>query len=216
MSEWIVQEMGQSFLEIKHSKFYSLCLSVPDIPMFQDSLVTAKNLHPEATHLIFAYRIREKGKTLLEKFTDGGEPSRTAGFPTLELLRHHNLINTALITLRLFGGVKLGKSNLLRAYLDSAQIAIQNATLELLEQKYLLRLSLTEPQYSLIMKHLKNKPGKEFHFQYIDGFYDFQLSLKESDLPDWQLFFDKHQFYTYDIMEQNNEGGDNEETRFAN
>jgi len=203
MPDWIVQKKGQSFLEIKHSKFYSFCLPAESILTFQYWIVKTKNLHPEATHLIYAYRIREIGRAVQEKFTDGGEPSRTAGMPTLELLRHHNLINAALITLRLYGGVKLGKSNLLRAYLDSAQLAIQDAVIELLEPVFLVHLSLTEPQYSLLMKTIKNQPVQEFHFSYREVFYDFNLTLKESDLTKWKTFFDKHQFYTYDIMKQN-------------
>lgn len=215
MPDWIVQKKGQSFLEIKRSKFYSFCLPAETILIFQDWVAKTKNLYPEATHLIYAYRIRENGKAVTEKFTDGGEPSRTAGLPTLELLRHHNLINAVLITLRMFGGVKLGKSNLLRAYLESAQLAIQDAVIELLEPVYQVHLSLTEPQYSLLMKTLKNQPAQEFHFYYQGGYYDFNLLLKESDLAMWKTFFDKHQFYTYDIMKQNFEGGENEETHIT-
>ena len=215
MAEWTVQETGKAFLERNRSKFYGYCFAVQDVPAFQEALLHTKQLHPDATHAIFAYRIREAGKAVTEKCTDGGEPSHTAGLPTLGLLRHHDFINSALITIRIYGGVKLGKNNLLRTYLEIAQSALRNAKAVLLENSFIVQVSLNGHQYSLIMDQLKNHPLMEYQSEFRDNAYYFTFSVKESACEEWRLFFQKYQIYTYAIIEQKNEGGRNEETHLT-
>ncbi|MCE5223234.1 YigZ family protein [bacterium] len=202
MAEWMVQETGKAFLERNRSKFYGYCITAQDVPTFQRALTHTKQLHPDASHTIFAYRIREKGKAVTEKCTDGGEPSHTAGLPTLGLLRHHNLVNSALITIRIYGGVKLGKNNLLRTYLEIAQSALKNATVVLLENSFIIQASLNGHQYSLIMDQLKNHPLLKYQFEFRDNAYYFTFSLKESECQEWRLFFHQYQIYSYAIIEQ--------------
>lgn len=85
--------------------------------------------HPSATHIVYAYRVKDGSRILYEKFSDAGEPSGTAGKPTLNLLQKQDIINGILITVRYFGGIKLGKGGLVRAYTESAKLALTNATL---------------------------------------------------------------------------------------
>lgn len=203
MAEWIIRETGKSFLEIKRSKFYSYCLPVSDVSLFHQSIKIIKLLHPEATHAIYAYRILENGKILTEKCSDDKEPPRTAGFPSLVLLRQHELINTAIITLRVFGGVKLGKNNLLRTYLEAAQLAIHDTHRILLERNHLIKIILNEQHYSLVMKKIKHSVIAEYKTEYQENAYHVSFSIKESEVPDWRSFFEKHQIYTYAIIEQN-------------
>ena len=81
-----------------------------------------KKEYPKARHYIYAYLLDQK-----QKSNDDGEPSGTAGKPTLELLNNQKLADCLLVTVRYFGGVKLGASRLLRTYLESAQGAIKGA-----------------------------------------------------------------------------------------
>jgi len=216
MADWTVRETGTAFIERSRSKFYGYCIGVPDLLTFQKQLQQTKGQHPDATHAVYAYRIHEKGKSLVEKCTDDGEPSHTGGLPALGLLRHHDLVNTTLITIRLYGGVKLGKNNLLRTYLEVAQNALQNAVLERLEKHFLLQLSLTGPQYSLMMDQMKHRQITAFHSDFQNSLYQLSFSIKESDRETWSSFFQQYQIYSYAIIEQKNEGGVNEETHVGN
>ena len=63
----------------------------------------------------------------IEKCSDDGEPSGTAGAPLLSLLKSANLTNVIIIVTRYFGGILLGTGGLVRAYTEVAQKAIGNA-----------------------------------------------------------------------------------------
>lgn len=85
-----------------------------------------KKEHASATHICYAYRLA-KQKT--DFCTDAGEPKGTAGKPLLNLLLKHQLINTALLVARYYGGKKLGVPGLIEAYTHAGENALSNAEL---------------------------------------------------------------------------------------
>ena len=70
-----------------------------------------------------------KDENIIEKSSDDGEPSGTAGSPMLEILKNHNLCNIVVIVTRYFGGILLGTGGLVRAYSDATIKALKNAEL---------------------------------------------------------------------------------------
>lgn len=68
----------------------------------------------DATHNCYAYIADSPGNFL--RFSDDGEPQGTAGMPILEVIKNKNLVQTAVVVTRYFGGIKLGAGGLLRAY----------------------------------------------------------------------------------------------------
>jgi len=80
--------------------------------------------NPEARHNVWAYLL-QNGR---ERCSDDGEPQKTAGLPTLEVLRRSGLVDLVLVTTRYFGGVLLGTGGLVRAYTAAAQEALAAAT----------------------------------------------------------------------------------------
>ncbi len=75
-----------------------------------------KSTHPKANHFVYGYRYLNKMEQIVENSSDDGEPKGTSGKPVLSVLRGNNIINTAVIVVRYFGGVKLGTGGLVRAY----------------------------------------------------------------------------------------------------
>lgn len=75
-----------------------------------------------ASHNVFTYRVGD-----VQRFTDDGEPSGTAGKPMLDVLLGRDLQNVLVIVTRYFGGTLLGTGGLVRAYTKGAQIAIEAA-----------------------------------------------------------------------------------------
>ena len=73
--------------------------------------------NPEARHNVWAYLLLN-GR---ERCSDDGEPQKTAGLPTLEVLRRSGLSDLVLVTTRYFGGILLGTGGLVRAYTQAAQ-----------------------------------------------------------------------------------------------
>jgi uncharacterized YigZ family protein len=83
----------------------------------------------DATHHCWAYRTGW-GETLEGRFSDAGEPSRTAGPPILAALEGRRVSDACLVVVRYFGGVKLGTGGLARAYRAAANLALDAAALE--------------------------------------------------------------------------------------
>lgn len=84
-----------------------------------------KKMHPQATHNCSAYLIGEHDN--IQKANDDGEPSGTAGFPMLEVLKKQGLKDTVVVVTRYFGGIKLGGGGLIRAYGSATSEGIQAA-----------------------------------------------------------------------------------------
>ncbi|WP_127530580.1 YigZ family protein [Paenibacillus kobensis] len=84
-----------------------------------------KKLHKQATHNCSAYVVGERDE--IQKASDDGEPSGTAGKPILEVIKNQGLKNVAIVVTRYFGGIMLGAGGLIRAYADGAVAAIEGA-----------------------------------------------------------------------------------------
>lgn len=84
-----------------------------------------KKKHKDATHNVPVYLVGEKFQ--VQRYSDDGEPSGTAGVPVLSMLKNEGITNIAVVITRYFGGVKLGTGGLVRAYTHAAKIAVDAA-----------------------------------------------------------------------------------------
>jgi uncharacterized YigZ family protein len=124
-------------LTIRGSRFLSFCSPVTDIAAAESILADRRKLHHDATHNCWAYRIGDPPSPI-ERSSDAGEPSGTAGPPILNALRRANLTDAIIVVSRWFGGTKLGKGGLARAYSDSASgvISLLNTETRIPLMKY--------------------------------------------------------------------------------
>ena len=83
-----------------------------------------KTQYDNGGHIVYAFIVGAQGN--IQGCSDDGEPSGTAGRPTLEVLKGSGLTNVILTTARWFGGTKLGTGGLVHAYTASAQAALEN------------------------------------------------------------------------------------------
>jgi uncharacterized YigZ family protein len=121
-----IQEHYTDTLEIKQSKFIAHLIPYA---IYDETLQELKNQHPKARHFVVAYRYLNDFDQIVEHSSDDGEPKGTSGKPTLMVLQGKDLINTAIIVVRYFGGTKLGTGGLVRAYSDATNLVIKKATL---------------------------------------------------------------------------------------
>ena len=89
------------------------------------------------------YRLREGNR---ERYSDDGEPAKTAGTPALEVLQHSGLTDLIVVITRYFGGVLLGTGGLVRAYTTATARALENA--EVVTVRSVVELHMTV-DYSL-------------------------------------------------------------------
>lgn len=111
----------------KKSKFIANLIHVETTEDAEIKIKEIKKKYHDARHNCVAYRVAENGK-IVEKSSDDGEPSGTAGGPMLNILQKNNLCNLVVIVTRYFGGILLGTGGLVRAYSDATQLAIEKST----------------------------------------------------------------------------------------
>ena len=112
--------------------------------------------HYDARHNVPAW-ILVDGR---ERASDDGEPQRTSGLPTLEVLRGAGLKDVCCVTTRYFGGTLLGPGGLVRAYTAAAQAAVENARAEglLVEMTSVVpvEVRVAYPQYEQVLHVAQN------------------------------------------------------------
>lgn len=112
-----IKEKSQYVYEINKSKFITFAYPVKDESECKEILSNLNIEYKDATHICFAYVLCSPQ---IEKCSDNGEPSGTAGRPILEVLKKKDLNNILCVVIRYFGGKKLGAGGLIRAYTNSA------------------------------------------------------------------------------------------------
>ena len=121
-----VSDTFTNTLEIKQSKFIAYFLPYSS---YKNTLETLKEQHPKARHFVVAYRYLNEFNQIVEHSSDDGEPRGTSGKPTLMVLQGTEIINSAIITIRYFGGTKLGTGGLVRAYSDATNLVVDKSNL---------------------------------------------------------------------------------------
>ncbi|GGJ13713.1 hypothetical protein GCM10010885_23820 [Alicyclobacillus cellulosilyticus] len=112
---------------IKKSRFIGHLAPVTSVAEAEARLAAVREAHRTATHNCYAYTVGIG--VPVERFSDDGEPSGTAGRPILEVIRRRGLANALLVVTRYFGGTLLGANGLVRAYSDTAAGVIDTAEL---------------------------------------------------------------------------------------
>lgn len=112
----------------KKSKFIANVYYINSEAEAQEIINSTKRKCFDAKHNCYAYRVFENGQ-IIEKMSDDGEPSGTAGAPMMNILRGKNLSNCIAIVTRYFGGILLGTGGLVRAYTEAVNNAFEDASL---------------------------------------------------------------------------------------
>ena len=112
-------------ITVKKSKFIANLIKVDNQEMANEKLKEIKKKYHDARHNCFAYRVYEDDN-LIERFSDDGEPSGTAGSPMLNILQKNDIANVLVVVTRYFGGILLGTGGLIRAYSDATLNAISD------------------------------------------------------------------------------------------
>lgn len=146
-----IKETTTTEIIIKNSRFITILTNInneDDILQIIDKL---KIEYPKATHYCYAYITEDKKKS-----SDDKEPSGTAGLPMLNVLEKENLVNVLAVTIRYFGGIKLGAGGLVRAYSKSVKTTLKEAKTIELEKGYQISLTTSYNNQKELDYLLKN------------------------------------------------------------
>ena len=122
-----VRRITEGEFKDKGSRFIAYVFPIETEDEYQKKLEEIKEEHHKARHFCSAFRLGPLHS--LERFSDDGGPSGSAGRPILGQLYSFELIRVAAVVVRYFGGTKLGVSGLIEAYKKSTTAAIKKATI---------------------------------------------------------------------------------------
>ncbi|QPK78482.1 YigZ family protein [Corynebacterium lizhenjunii] len=115
-------------VEIKRSRFITLITRVCDEAQARGFIDAAKARFPDARHHCSAYIYHVDGANPVERSSDDGEPSGTAGKPMLDVLKGSGMLDVCAVVVRYFGGIKLGAGGLVHAYGGAVSAAMDQVT----------------------------------------------------------------------------------------
>ena len=151
----------------KKSKFIANIFYVETIEEAEEKIKAIKKQYHDARHNCVAYRVAEsENGQIIEKSSDDGEPSGTAGGPMLNILQKNNLCNIVVIVTRYFGGILLGTGGLVRAYSDATQKSIEKSIKVYKVEGIAIEVKLDYPNLEIFKHYCKNNDIKITNIEY--------------------------------------------------
>lgn len=150
-----IYQNGEHQIEIKKSKFICYLFRIESEEQAKEYIAKIKKEHYKANHNCSAYMLGENFE--IQRSSDDGEPSGTAGVPMLEVLKKNQLQNTLAIVTRYFGGIKLGAGGLIRAYSTSVSEALKEIGIVQGKLQQILDIIIDYPQLGKLQNYLENE-----------------------------------------------------------
>ena len=138
----------------KKSKFIAHVFHVETVEEAEEKIKETKKLHYDARHNCYAFSIFSK-EGIVNRFSDDGEPSGTAGSPMLNILNSKGITNCVVIVTRYFGGILLGTGGLVRAYTGAMQEALKEISEVIKDTGLEVRLQTTYQDLEKMKYYLK-------------------------------------------------------------
>jgi len=157
MTKYTISKESQHHEKIVDSRFLGHIFPAKNRENVDRILAKIKREHPKATHICWACRYLNESNGQIEYyFSDAGEPTGTAGKPILKAIENKNIINVMCVVVRYFGGTKLGRGGLMRAYGGVATRTIEKAKIIPYEKTVSLKFQSSYKLYPTLEKFLRN------------------------------------------------------------
>ena len=143
---------GEAEFVEKRSRFIGRVWPVDTEAEALEHLKEIRARHWDATHNVYAYILREGGAM---RYSDDGEPQGTSGMPTLTVFRTKEIQNVLCIVTRYFGGILLGTGGLVRAYSQTAKLALAEAGIARVREWEELLIACPSGMYEKIRRELE-------------------------------------------------------------
>lgn len=165
----------------KKSKFIANVIYVQNQEEAEEYLKNIRKKHYDAKHHCYAYSIMTK-EGILNRYSDDGEPSGTAGAPILNIINKNELINVLVVVTRYFGGILLGTGGLVKAYSDSTLKAINIADFVIEERGFEISLEINYNDFEKFNYYCKKNNIKILNSEYTEKIIcNIELNNEEKD-----------------------------------
>lgn len=176
---------NQDEIIIDKSKFIGYAAPISSEEEALNFIKEIKAKHWDATHNVHGYVVGYQNE--IQRYSDDGEPSGTAGIPVLEVIKKENLRNVVVVVTRYFGGIKLGAGGLVRAYTKGAKLGLDAGKI-ITRRKY--QLVNIQVEYTLLGKIQNELLQRNYYIK--DMVYDAQVhflvfvkSLEVEQFKEW-------------------------------
>jgi len=163
-----ISENASGEIVEKKSKFIANIFYVESVEEAEEKIKEVKKKYYDARHNCFAYSIFSENGSI-DRFSDDGEPSGTAGLPMLNILKSQNLSNILVVVTRYFGGILLGTGGLVRAYSDSTKVALENAKMVQKDHGLICKYKISYEDLEKIKYYFKQENIKIIDFAYAEN-----------------------------------------------
>ena len=151
----------------KKSKFIANLYHINNVNEADELIKKIKKKYYDAKHNCIAYRVIENDK-IVERSSDDGEPSGTAGAPMLNILQKNNLCNILVVVTRYFGGILLGTGGLVSCYSSATLEALNKAPKIIKCMGVEAQVELDYPNLEIFKYYCKNQQINITNFEYLD------------------------------------------------
>lgn len=179
-----LQTIGQNILfenNVKKSRFIALVYEIDNETEARSVIKDISLKYPDASHHCWALRLGV-GNSEIEQYSDDGEPVNSAGPPILQAIKQGQVTNLIVIVVRYFGGIKLGISGLIKAYRDTARMAIEKAGKK--RKIFMHEICIENIEYKglgTILQSVESRTGKITDIKYGDK-VDLLVLLPEKEV----------------------------------
>lgn len=173
----------------RKSRFIGLGFPCIDRKSFQDDFLSLQKSYRDARHIAYAFRIWQQGQIYSKAF-DAGEPSQTAGQPILRQLEGHGGIQVAVFVVRYFGGIKLGRGGLARAYGQAARLVMTEGVWVDYMPTRVIKVAVPYHHESRFLKGLLAFQGTLDDRCYQEGLVNFVIQVPEKSLLDFEKWLE--------------------------
>ena len=118
----------ETLFKDRNSKFYGYAFPVTDETSIKDFLESLRKKHHTARHFCYAWQLGTESVRF--RANDDGEPSNSAGMPIYGQIQSFDVTNILVVSVRYFGGTKLGVGGLINAYRTSARLTLESSAIE--------------------------------------------------------------------------------------
>ena len=140
----------ETLFKDRNSKFYGYAFPVNEETSIKDFLEFLRKKHHAARHFCYAWQLGTESVRF--RANDDGEPSNSAGMPIYGQIQSFEVTNILVVSVRYFGGTKLGVGGLINAYRASARLTLESSAIEekTIDESFQLNF-----QYDLMSKVLR-------------------------------------------------------------
>ena len=185
----IPAEETRTEIYVMNSRFISTIAPVFSVEKAKFFIARIKAEYADASHNVPAYVVGF-GSSVTAHCSDDGEPSGTSGRPALAVLQGSGIGDAAVVVTRYFGGTKLGKGGLVRAYGDAVRAVLQIVPLAEKVPTHTVMIGLPYTHFERVKREIEAHNGKILDEDFgadiimtcqftVEGFPAFQTTLSE-------------------------------------